>query len=261
MRPSDVARTPTVPTFRPGYGNRRLVRRGLLPAAIVAGALGTTALAGASPPPPVVTSAQIAGLGTVLVASHRPLYEMANDPRGHSSCTGACAKTWLPLIVSHRAAHHLGHVSGLGTIHRSDGRLQVALHGHALYFFAADHSTSHAGGQGYANNWFTVHTNGSLDRASTKSSGTIVTAPPSSSSGSSPSSSSSTTRPTSAPSHQAPNSPGSPAPTNPVQTTTAPTSPPTTAPPTTTPPPPTTTTTSPPTTTTTTSGGGGGVGF
>jgi len=253
MTPTDAARTRT---SRPAHANARLVGRGLVPAAVLAGTLGATTLAGASTPQPVVTTAKIAGLGTVLVASHRPLYELASDPKGHTTCTGACTKIWIPLIVSHKAAHHLGHVSGLGTIHRSN-KLQVAMHGHALYFFAADHSQSSAGGQGFANIWFTVKANGSLNR--TTSAGTSVTAPPASTAGSS-SPSSTTTQPTSAPPHN----PGTPMTTNPAPATPAPTSPPPTSPPTTSPPPPPPTTSPPPpppTTTTTTSGGGGGVGF
>ncbi|HXB38390.1 MAG TPA: hypothetical protein VNU75_11820 [Acidimicrobiales bacterium] len=247
MRPTDVARTQP---SRHRLANRRVVALGLVPAAVLAGSLGATTVAGATGSQSVVGTAKIAGLGTVLVASHRPLYEMASDPKGHTSCTGACTTVWKPLIVSHKQLHHLGRVSGLGTIHRPNGQLQAALHGHALYFFAGDHTQSQAGGQGFANNWFTVHPNGTLDR--TVSSGTIVTVPPTSTPGTSPSSStttrptSTTTRPTSAPA-----SPSSPAPTTP----------PPTSPPTTSPPPPMTTTTVPPTTTTTTSGGGGGVGF
>lgn len=234
-------------TFRSGVTYRRLARRGLVPVAVLAGSLGATTIAGAAQPKAVVTTAKVTGLGTVLAASHRVLYEKANDPKGRSTCTGGCATIWPPLIVSSKTAHHLGHVAGLGTIKRSNGKLQVAIHGHALYFNAGDHSLSQANGQGFANTWFTVHANGSLDR--TTASAPLATVPSTSTSkpAASPSSST-TTRPTSAPAGPAPTSP-------------PPTSPPTTsAPPTTSPPPPTTTT-PPPTTTTTTSGGGGGVGF
>lgn len=241
MRPTDAARTQM---WWHRLASRRVVRRGLAPAAVLAGALGATAAAGASTPQSVVTTAKIAGLGTILEASNRPLYTMASDPRGHTTCTAACTKVWKPLIVSRKQVHHLGRVSGLGTIQRTNKRLQVTIRGHALYWFVNDHSKSHAAGQAFLNNWFTVKSNGTLNR--TTSAGSIVTAPPTSQPGSSPSSPT-PTRPTAAP--------ASPAPTTP-----APTSPPPTAPPTTSPPPPATTT-SPSTTTTTTSGGGGGVGF
>jgi predicted lipoprotein with Yx(FWY)xxD motif len=243
MRPIDAARTQA---FRHGFVNRRLVGRGLVPAAVLAGSLGATAAAGASTPQSIVTTAKIAGLGTILEASNRPLYVMASDPKGRTTCTGGCTSIWKPLIVTGKQAHHLGHVSGLGTIHRSNKQLQVAIHGHALYWFVNDHSKSRAVGQAFLNNWFTVKSNGTLNR--TASSGTIVTVPPTSQPGSSPSAPS-TTRPTAAP--------ASPAPSTPAPTSPPPTAPPTTSPP----PPPTTTPPPPPTTTTTTSGGGGGVGF
>jgi predicted lipoprotein with Yx(FWY)xxD motif len=246
MTPTDAVHART---FRSGIASRLLVRRGLVPAAVLAGSLGATTFAGASQPKPVVTTAKVTGLGTVLVASHRVLYAKANDPKGKSTCTGGCATIWPPLIVSSRTAH-LGHIAGLGTIKRSNGKLQVAIHGHALYFNAGDHSQSQTNGQGFQNNWFTVHANGSLDRTTT--SAPMATVPSTSQPAPSPTSSSSTTRPTSAPAGSAPISPP---PTSPP-----PTSPPPTSPPTTSPPPPTTTT-APPTTTTTTSGGGGGVGF
>jgi predicted lipoprotein with Yx(FWY)xxD motif len=232
-------------TIRSGVAYRRLARRGLVPAAVLAGSLGATTFAGATQPKAVVTTAKVTGLGTVLVSQHRVLYAKANDPKGQSTCTGGCATIWPPLIVSSKTAHHLGHVAGLGTIKRSNGKLQVAIHGRALYFNAGDHSLSRANGQGFADTWFTVHANGSLDRTTT--SAPVATTVPSTSPPAPSPSSSTTTRPTAAPAGPAPTSP-------------PPTSPPTTSPPTTSPPPPTTTT-PPPTTTTTTSGGGGGVGF
>lgn len=231
---------------RPGPVSHRLVRRGLVPAAAVVGLVGAMTVPVAAATKPVVTSAKIPGLGTVLESGQRPLYVWANDPRGRSTCTGGCATIWPPLIVSSKAAHHLGRFSGLGTIHRSKGVLQAAIHGHALYFFEGDHTKSHAGGQGVAS-FFTVHTNGTLVHS--VNSAPLSTVPSTSQPASSPSSST-TTRPTSAPNHSTPTSPP---PTNPPSTT------PTTAPA----PPPTTTTYVPPTTTTTTTTApsGGGVGF
>src|SRR5579859_7110917 len=152
------------PATRRGRANLRLIRRGLVPAAVVAGLVGATSIPVAASTKTVVTSARIPGLGAVLESGHRPLYEWVNDPQGQSTCTGGCATIWPPLIVSAKAAHHLGRFPGLGTIHRSKGVLQAAIHGHALYFFEGDHTMSHAGGQG-VNSFFTVHTNGTLDRS------------------------------------------------------------------------------------------------
>jgi predicted lipoprotein with Yx(FWY)xxD motif len=199
----------------------------------------------------LVTTAKVAGLGTILESGQRPVYELVKDPKGHSTCTGGCATIWPPVLVTAKTAHHLGTIKGLGTIRRPDGHLQAALHGHALYFFAGDHTPSHAGGQGVANNFFTVHTNGTLDRAVVPAGG-VGTVP--STTTSKPNSASTSTTPTTrapAPANQAPTT--SPPPTSPPVTSPPATTTPTTSPPATTVP-PTTTTTAP-------GGGGGGVGF
>lgn len=230
------------PTTRSGRVHRHLARRGLVPAAVVAGLFGATTVPVGASTNPVVTSVRVPGLGNILESGQRPLYVWVNDPKGQSTCTGGCATIWPPLLVSAKAAHHLGRVSGLGTIHRSKGVLQVTIHGHALYFNAGDHSKSHASGQGFLGMWFTVHANGTLDRSA--SAGPVSPVPTTSQQAPT----STTTRPTSAPNGPAPTSVP---PTSPATTT------PTTAPP----PPPTTTTYVPPTTTTTTAPSGGGVGF
>jgi predicted lipoprotein with Yx(FWY)xxD motif len=41
-----------------------------------------------------------------------------------------------------------GGVRQLGAIHRSDGALQISYHGHALYYFAADHKAGDITGEG-----------------------------------------------------------------------------------------------------------------
>lgn len=241
MTLTEAVLTPTTRSPRA----HRLARRGLVPVAVATVIFGATTVPVGASTNPVVTSVRVPGLGNILESGQRPLYVWVNDPKGQSTCTGGCATIWPPLLVSSKAAHHLGRFSGLGTIHRSKGVLQVTIHHHALYFNAGDHSKSHASGQGFIGEWFTVHANGTLDRSA--SAGPMSTVPTTSRPAPSPSSST-TTRPTSAPNGPAPTSPP---PTSPATTT------PTTAPP----PPPTTTTYVPPTTTTTTAPSGGGVGF
>jgi predicted lipoprotein with Yx(FWY)xxD motif len=178
----------------------------------------------------------VAGVGKVLTFGHRVLYVHKGDSKRHSTCTGVCAMAWPPLIVSTRTAHHLGHVHGLGTFHRTKGRLQVTINGHPLYFFVGDKTPNSAKGQGFANIFFTVRANGSV----------VHVAP-----AAAPAATSTSSTPPSTPSTQGSHGTQSPA-------GTVPTSPPPTSPPTTTTsPPPTTTTTNPPTTTTTAPSGGG----
>jgi predicted lipoprotein with Yx(FWY)xxD motif len=224
---------------------RHLAVRALAPGLLVVGGVAApAALAGAATNPQVAT-ATIAGVGRVLVFGHHVLYVHSTDTRRHSTCTGACATFWPPLVVSRQATHHLGHVHGLGTIRRPNGRLQVTINGHPLYVFSGDKNLTAAMGQGFLNMWFTVRANGAAVHLAKANSAPAAPAPTSTSS--------TTTT-------QGSHTPGTQMPVAPAPTTTPPTRPP--SPPTTTPTsPPATTTTSPPPTTTTTAPGGGGVSF
>jgi predicted lipoprotein with Yx(FWY)xxD motif len=67
------------------------------------------------------------------------LYAFTRDVRGRSSCSGACAKAWPPYIVSTRITAGAGARSSLlGTIKRSDGKLQAAYAGKPLYYYVGD---------------------------------------------------------------------------------------------------------------------------
>jgi predicted lipoprotein with Yx(FWY)xxD motif len=70
----------------------------------------------------------------------RSLYLFAKDRRGKSSCYGACAKAWPPLLTKSSALHagKGARMGLLGTTRRRDGRLQVTYAGHPLYGFAKD---------------------------------------------------------------------------------------------------------------------------
>jgi predicted lipoprotein with Yx(FWY)xxD motif len=200
-----------------------------------------------------VSVASIPGLGNVLVFGHRALYVHTGDTKRHSTCTGPCAVAWPPLLVSSRSAHRLGHVHGLGTFHRANGRLQVTIKGQPLYFFVGDKTLTSAKGQGFANVFWTVRPNGTVVHVKPAAApGPGSPAPTSTPSTSSPSSTSSTSG-TQGTHTQGTQPPMEPAPTSPPATSPPPTNPP--------PAPPTTTTTSPPPTTTTTAPSGGGVSF
>jgi predicted lipoprotein with Yx(FWY)xxD motif len=67
------------------------------------------------------------------------LYTFTRDPRGRSTCAGACAKKWPPDIVSNRPAAGEGaNDSLLATIRRSDGSLQATYAGRPLYYYIGD---------------------------------------------------------------------------------------------------------------------------
>src|SRR5262249_31194722 len=67
------------------------------------------------------------------------LYTFMRDQSGRSTCAGACARKWPPFIVSSRPTAEAGAKgSFLGTIRRSDGKLQATYAGRPLYYFVAD---------------------------------------------------------------------------------------------------------------------------
>jgi predicted lipoprotein with Yx(FWY)xxD motif len=78
-------------------------------------------------------------LGTVLAAGpkHLTVYLFEADKGLHSSCSGACAAAWPPVIGTPKAAGQTS-AAKLGTITRPDGTKQVTYNGHPLYFFVKD---------------------------------------------------------------------------------------------------------------------------
>jgi predicted lipoprotein with Yx(FWY)xxD motif len=69
----------------------------------------------------------------------RTLYTLSFDTPNKTTCTGACAAIWPPLLTSGRAKAGPG-VSqrAIGTLRRPDGTFQVTYHGHPVYMFAFD---------------------------------------------------------------------------------------------------------------------------
>jgi len=104
--------------------------------------------------------------GTFLTgAGGRALYLWVADAKGMSSCSGACAKAWPPLVTK-GAPIASGSVkaSQLGTIKRSDGTEQVTYDGHPLYYFEGDPKAGTTTGQGsdaFGAKWWLVSTSGS----------------------------------------------------------------------------------------------------
>ncbi|HVW79981.1 MAG TPA: hypothetical protein VHB69_03455 [Mycobacteriales bacterium] len=106
-----------------------------------------------------VKTRAISPYGKVLTTSAgRTLYVFSRDPAGKSVCNGECAKVFPPLVVA--KGHKASGVPGLGTIRRSDGRLQVALDGHPLYRYAEDTAAGQVKGQDVDGDWFVETTSG-----------------------------------------------------------------------------------------------------
>jgi predicted lipoprotein with Yx(FWY)xxD motif/Ca2+-binding RTX toxin-like protein len=113
-------------------------------------------------------------LGRILVDSHgKTLYLWAHDKRGRSSCYGACATNWPPLITRGKPRAISGARSALvGATRRRDGRMQVTYHGHPLYHFAGDTrpgQTTGAGISAFGGTWYPVSATGTPVRTSSMS--------------------------------------------------------------------------------------------
>src|SRR5450755_4075426 len=134
-----------------------MVAQSALVAATVAAAVMTPAGASTSHTITIKT-AQVPKVGLVLTTNAGlTLYHLTSDPTGTSTCTGACAQIWLPLLLP-KGDHLQGPrgLKGLSTIHVAHGRRQVAFHGAALYHFTGDTRLGQAKGQGIEGMWFAV---------------------------------------------------------------------------------------------------------
>jgi len=127
--------------------------------------------------------------GTYLTGPDgRALYLWVADTGSKSSCSGACAQVWPPLITKGKPTAGPGvNAADLGTTTRSGGTEEVTYKGHPLYYFIADKSSGQIKGQGsnsFGAKWWLVAPSGSAITSGGSSGG-------SSSSGSSNSSSTS----------------------------------------------------------------------
>jgi predicted lipoprotein with Yx(FWY)xxD motif len=104
-------------------------------------------------------------LGTFLVdGKGRTLYLFEKDRTKKSTCYGACATAWPPLLTSGKPK-----VAGkakrklLGTVKRTDGKTQVTYKGHPLYYFFGDKKagdTTGEGVDGFGAEWYVLAPSG-----------------------------------------------------------------------------------------------------
>lgn len=89
-------------------------------------------------------------LGRILVdGSGRTLYLFEKDTGTISTCSGACATGWPPLLTSGAPQAGSGVSAALlGTTTRADGKTEVTYHGHPLYYFAGDGKAGDTNGEG-----------------------------------------------------------------------------------------------------------------
>ena len=107
----------------------------------------------AAAPAATVSVATNTALGKILVdGSGRTLYLFEADKGTASTCYGACATYWPPLLISGAPQAGTGiNASLLGTTKRNDGAIEVTYGGHPLYYVVTDHNPGDATGQGVNN--------------------------------------------------------------------------------------------------------------
>ena len=133
----------------------------------------------------VITTKTSSGGSFLTNSAGRAVYLFMADSSDKSTCSGACASAWPPVVATGQPTAAGGaQSSDLGTITRSDGTKQVTYDGHPLYYFVGDTGPGTDKGQGvdgFGAKWWLVAPSGS----------SITTAVTISGSGSAPASSSS----------------------------------------------------------------------
>jgi predicted lipoprotein with Yx(FWY)xxD motif len=108
-----------------------------------------------------LASATLPSVGSVLTGPNGlTLYYFTTDSPTSTTCTGACAMVWPPLVVPAGTQPVLtsGVPGTLGTVVRPDGSTQVTYDGHLLYYFQGDTAAGQDKGQGVAGMWFVLKT-------------------------------------------------------------------------------------------------------
>ncbi len=89
-------------------------------------------------------------LGTILTdGTGRAVYLFEKDTGTTSTCYGACAGAWPPVLTTGSPVTGSGATASLlGTAKRTDGTTQVTYAGHPLYYFAGDQKPGDITGEG-----------------------------------------------------------------------------------------------------------------
>jgi len=130
--------------------SRHIVTRAvaILGVAGLAGALVLPGSAGAAVTKTTVTTKHNKTWGTILtLGSGVTVYRLTADSKNKSVCTGTCATVWPPVVLAPGQKTPVGKgISGLGSIKRSNGTLQVTYKGVPLYRFIGDHEAGQVTG-------------------------------------------------------------------------------------------------------------------
>ena len=135
-------------------GMRIIALLALLAVCAVLAACGSGSSYGGGSKSAVVSSAEKAKVGSVIVdARGRTLYRFTAEAQGVPVCTGDCLGTWPPAL----AGSTTGLPEHVATVKRPDGgQLQLTYDGHPLYRYAGDQSKADANGEGVGGQWFVL---------------------------------------------------------------------------------------------------------
>ena len=116
----------------------------------VAAAIALASSSGSNSGMKVVATAKNTTLRETILVNRRgrSLYALSVERHGRFICTNmSCLSFWTPLTV--RKGVKPAGVSGLGTVKRPDGRIQVAYRGAPLYTFYLDRKRGDVKGNGF----------------------------------------------------------------------------------------------------------------
>jgi predicted lipoprotein with Yx(FWY)xxD motif len=124
-----------------------------------------SAAAGSESGAAVVSLGSTKKVGMVLVdSSGMTVYDFHKDKGTTSSCYGACAEGWPPVLSEGEPTVGNGASSSkLGTTERKDGTMQVTYAGHPLYTFVEDKKPGEANGNdvsAFGGQWYALKGNG-----------------------------------------------------------------------------------------------------
>lgn len=114
---------------------------------------------------PAKLAVMTSGLGKIVVGTNQhTVYLFEKDKNGKSSCTGACAEAWPPVVSQGKPEAGEGVKANLlGTHKRADGKMQVTYNNHPLYYFVKDEKPGDTKGQklkDFGAEWFAVSPDG-----------------------------------------------------------------------------------------------------
>jgi predicted lipoprotein with Yx(FWY)xxD motif len=110
-------------------------------------------------------------LGAIVTdADGFTLYAFKKDTTkpAKSNCTGECAKTWPPAVVTTQDITVSGIEKSLvGTLTRPDGTTQLTLGGNPVYEYKGDKAFGDTNGEGIGGTWYAITPNGQLNTSGT----------------------------------------------------------------------------------------------